>query len=421
MIAAILIVLVTLPAHAQLSGRIDLDMIGRRIPTTVTGEIKLDTPSEFTMFELAIASKLDLTVRTGFIDPHVQAAINTAGLEHFVFTTPMQFDGPLLFGFDDVGLVPEIWIAVPFENVVDVNNLPNSVMIPPGDPLLATARVTFSTSIAGFDLEQILMLDDVNFPSPSGSFDPLFYRHTDQDFHLGVLTQARWRANGGFSMNVQVGLSASSSSKSIKGHSSKGQVTPDNSFLRISVGGIRLATFSLFGVGEQAVVLGTSFAVSTGTDETYNTTVSISGPLWKGTTVSTSISFASSPPTVSQIRLSVDGGPFRLAIALDTLEILGLSASCGDSLNLGSISGSWSLSLTGLERGLTGMAVRLSLGQGGFSTDTSITFSERGDDFGFASWSTKLIFRFSPAVVSAQVTFGRYGLTRAAISTSVSF
>ena len=423
LVVGLSIVALTVAALGQLTGRLDLDMVARRIPTTLTGEIKLDTPSEFTMLEFAIASKLDLTLKTGFIDPRIKAAINTAGIEHFVLSSPFNF-GNLPFyetRIDKFTLVPEVWVAVPFENVVDVNNLPNSVIIPPADPLFVSARATINMSIGGFDLKHLIMLEDVNFPSPSGSYEPLYYEHSDQEFGIGSLTTASWKASIGLSMRVQVGLGASSGSKSIKGHSAQGKVTPDSSFLRLSIGGIRLAGISLFGVGVQDVKLGTSFSVATGVDERYSTTITISGGAWEGTSISMSITLTSDPPTVSSLMLSVTEGPFMLSIALDELDITGLSASCGNSLNLGSISGSWALSASGIERGLTGLAFRLALAQGVFSTNTSISFSQRGDDFGFASWSSKLSFRFSPAVVSVQVTFGRYGLTRAAVTTSVSF
>jgi hypothetical protein len=419
-----LIVAATVGAvSGQLTGHLDLDFVARRIPTTVTGEIKLDTPSEYTMLEFAIASKLDITLNTGFIDPRLQAAVNTAGIEHFVFSSPLTF-GELPFyevNFDKLNLVPEIWVAVPFENVRDVNNLPNSVIIPPGNPMFVSARATLSTSVGGINFDHLVMLEDVNFPSPTGSFVPLFYELSDQEFGIGSLTTASWRAKIGVSINAQLGLSASSGSKSIKGHSARGRVTPGSSFLSLGVGGVHLGSVSLYGVGVQDVTLGTSFSVSTGTTEKFSTTISIAGAAWEGTSISMSISFTSTPPTVSALMLSVTQGPFTLSIALDQLAITGLSASCGNSLNLGQISGSWGLSASGIERGLTGLAFRLALSQGVFSTNTSITFSTRGEQFGFASWSSKLSFRFSPAVVSVQATFGRYGLTRAAATTSVSF
>jgi hypothetical protein len=421
--SAAFIALAAWGAVGQLSGNLSLGVIARRIPTTVTEEIQLDTPSEFTMLEFAIASKLNLTLRTGFIDPHLKAAVNTAGIEHFVFSSPLAFGNFPFYGvqLDKFNLVPEVWIAVPFENVTDVNNLPNSVVIPPGNTLFVSARATLSASIGGFNVEHLVMLEDVNFPSPSGSYDPLYYERSDQEFAAGSLTSVSWRASIGLSMSAQFGLSASAAGKSIKGHSGKGKVTPDSSFLRVGVGGIRLGATSLLGAEVENVVLGTSFSVATGVDERFGVTLSLSGKAWSGTSISGSITLRPYPPGLGGLSLSVTNGPFRLSMALDEIDITGLSASFGTSLTLGPISGSWALSATGIDRGLTGLAFRLSLAQGVFSTNTSITFSQRGDQFGFASWSSSLNFRFSPAVVSVQATFGRYGLTRAAVTTSMSF
>jgi len=149
---------------AQLSGRFGLDIVTRRIPTTLTGEIKLDTPSEFVMLEFAIASNLILDVDFGFAHLNIDAVVNTAGPEHLVLKTPMDF-GCLPFyeiTLDKLSIVPEMWFAVPFEAVTDVNNLPNSVIIPPGDVLFVKARVTLSTSISGFNITHLAMLEDIN-------------------------------------------------------------------------------------------------------------------------------------------------------------------------------------------------------------------------------------------------------------------
>ena len=79
------------------------------------------------------------------------------------------------------------------------------------------------------------------------------------------------------------------------------------------------------------------------------------------------------------------------------------------------------MTASGLERGMTGLSMQLSLSQGIFSAGTSVSFANRADKLGFASLSSSLTFRFSPAVVTVQTTFGRYGLTRAAVTAGVAF
>lgn len=415
-------------SHAQLSGQFGLDLIARRIPTTLTGEIDLDTPSEFVMLEFAIASNAVLNVDFGFIDLNIDAAVNTAGPEHLVLKTPLSFGSLPVYGIaiDEMSVVPEMWFAVPFEAVTDVNNLPNSVIIPPADIMFVKARVTLSTSLAGFNIRILAMLDDINFPNPGSSYTPLYYRVQSQSFAVGSLISASWRAQMGASLSASLGINASSSGRSIKGYSATGSVVPGNFFARFGISGIKLSDVPLPGTVFQSVMLGTSFAFTKTPTQTegstaFSTTISLSGQLWDNVGISGSITLRPLPATVGGITLSITAEPFRLAFALDTMTLSSMSASISSGLNMGAMTGSWGASFTGLERGMTGASVRLSLAQGIFSAGTSVSYAQRGEKFGFASWASTLTFRFSPAVVTVQATFGRYGLTRAAVTAGVAF
>lgn len=164
-----------LTASGQLSGRFGIDLSTRKIPTTVTGVIKLDTPSEFALLEFAIASKLDMTAKFGWGDLNVDAAVNMAGPEHLVSGLEMDIRSVDFYGtmLDRITITPEIWFAVPFESITDVNNLPNCVVIPPANPLFVTTRATTALTVDGFNINHLLMFSDINFPSPSTSFAPL--------------------------------------------------------------------------------------------------------------------------------------------------------------------------------------------------------------------------------------------------------
>jgi hypothetical protein len=256
---------------AQLSGRFGLDLVARRIPTTLTGEIKLDTPSEFVMLEFAIASNLILDVDFGFAHLNIDAVVNTAGPEHLVFKAPLDFGCLPIYEitFDKLSIVPEMWFAVPFEAVTDVNNLPNSVIIPPGDIMFVKARVTLSTSISGFNITTLAMLEDTSFPNPGSSYTtripgspytPLYYPVQSQSFAVGTLVSASWRAQMGVSVSASLGMNASSSGTSIKGYSATGSVVPGNFFARFGISGIKLADIQIYGTAFQSVMLGTSFA-----------------------------------------------------------------------------------------------------------------------------------------------------------------
>ena len=414
-------------AFGEVSGRFGLDLIARRIPTTLTDEIKLDTPSEFTVLEFAIVSKLVLETDLGFADLNIDAAVNTAGPEHCVIKAPLELGHLSIYGFqfDGLNLIPEMWFAVPFETVTDVNNLPNSVLIPPGTIMFVKARFTTSFSFAGFTISHLAMLEDVNFPNPSSSYAPHYYSVQSQSFAIGSLTTVSWRTPWGVSVSAKLGINASEAGKGIKGYSATGSVSPGNFFASVAVSGIKLADINLYGTNIQSLMLSTSFSCTkppagTGTTS-FNTVINLSGKLWDKVSISGSVTLTPFPPKFGGVTLSASMEPFQVSFALDTMELKSMSFRFSTGLNLGAMTGSFALTASGLERGLTGLSMRLALSQGIFSAGTTVTFADRADEFGFSSWGSTLTFRFSPVVVTVQVTFGRYGLTRAAVTTGVVF
>jgi hypothetical protein len=428
LLAAVSVVAVGMTAFGQLSGQFGLDLVARRIPTTLTGEIALDTPSEFAMLEFGIASNLDLRVDCGFADLTFDMAANMAGAEHAVGIADVQIAPIPLNGasVDNIHLIGEIWFAVPFEGVTDVNNLPNCVVIPPGDPLFAAARFTASFECAGFKTRCLFMLQDVNFPNPSASFAPLFYRHADQDVGLGSILTASWSSPLGSSLSLTVGLNASQAATVIKGYSASGRVdsgdcSPDwgNYFLNGSAGGIPLCDVPIGIATLTDAQMGFSFSVST--TQTLSATVNFSAQAAEGVSVSTSFTLLKGPDGYNGLNMTGSLGCFQFGVLLDKLALTSLSAGLNTPFSTGALKGTFGVSATGLERGLTGLSARLTVIQGLFSAGTSVAFAQRGADFGFASLGTQLAFRIPPGTISVQATFGRYGMTRASVSCGVTF
>jgi hypothetical protein len=227
-------------------------------------------------------------------------------------------------------------------------------------------------------------------------------------------------------MSANIGVNASQSGRSVKGYSATGSVLPDNFFARVGISGIKLADMNLGGTAFQSVMLGTSFSFTqtpTQTEGTtaFNTRINLSGRLWDKVSIGGSVTLAPFPPKFGGVRLSISMEPFRAAFALDTMTLSSMSFSFSTGLNMGAMTGSFGLTASGLERGMTGLSMRLSLSQGIFSAGTSVAFANRAEKFGFASLGSTLTFRLSPAVVTVQATFGRYGLTRAAVTAGVVF
>jgi hypothetical protein len=423
--AALLVIvgwfLVGAPVTAQLSGQFGLDLVARRIPTTETDEIKLNTPSEFAELEFGIVSNLDLKVRSGFTDFTVDGATNMAGPEHLILAGVMKGKDFQAYGIklDELSLAPELWFAVPFEAVLDVNNLPNAVVIPPADPLFVALRLAASWSRAGWSAKQLLMFQDTSFPKPGSSFAPLSYPVQSQSFGWGSLTYLTWQAPVSTSVSVVMGLSASQAPTSVKGYSAVGSVEPGSLFLTLSVAGLSLGDLGSGPYALHDAQIGLSGTLTP--TQTPSASLSFSARLSDQARLSTSLKLFGPGPQLGAVTVSISFSPFQAAIALDKFDVTGLSASAGTSLSLGSMTGNVTASATGLERGLTGLALGLMLSQGLFSAGTNVAFAQRATGFGFASLTTHLAFRFSPGTISIEATFGRYGLTRAALSTGVVF
>jgi hypothetical protein len=351
-----------------------------------------------------------------------------AGPEHAVGIADLQL-APIALGgavLENIHAIGELWFAVPFEAVTDVNNLPNSVVVPPGGPLFVAARFTTSFECAGFTTRCLFMLQDVEFPNPSRSFTPLFYEQADQDFGLGSILSTSWSSPFGLSLSLTLGFNASQSGTVIKGYSASGRVdsgdcTADwgNYFLNGSVSGIPLCDVSLGIVTLTDVKMGIGFSVST--TQTLSATVSISAEVAEDVGFSTSFMLFKDPVTSTGLNISGSLGCFDFGVALDKLDLTSLSAGCNTPFSLGALTGAFNVSATGLDKGLTGLSARLALSQGLFSASTNVAFAQRGDDFGFASLGTQFAFRIPPGTISIQATFSRYGLTRASVSTGVTF
>ena len=429
LIAAAILAVTSASALAEvgISGQFGLSIAVRRIPSTLSGDIVLDTPTEYAELEFAIASDLNLKIDGGFASALVDAVVNMAGPEHAVLLGDIPIEELNLYGVvvDKLRFVPELWFAVPFESVTDVNNLPNSAVIPPGGALFVTARLTSTFAVGGFSLKHLVMLQDVEFPNPGAAFttppigEPILYEATDQDFDIGSILYASWRSQVGYSASATLGLNASQASTAVKGYSAVGRVVPGNWFASGSLGGIKLN--SLTGAVDWLTdaQIGVGFTVST--TQTMSGTVSFSARVFGGMAVGASLGLFANAGSFSGVSLSGSVGCFGFGIALDELALTSLSARYNTPLDLGTMKGAFSISATGLEKGLTGLSMRLSLTQGLFSAGTSVAFAESDHKFRFASMATQLTYRLSPGVISIQATFSRYGLTRAAIGTGVTF
>ncbi len=421
--------------QAQLSGSSRLDLIATPIPCTLIDEIKLDTPCERTLLMFDIESIIELKLAVGGMAFSESLAISIAGPEHLVLNLNTKLG--------DAALKPEVWFAVPFESVTDVNNMWNMVVIPPGHILFVKNRFTLEMNIGGLKLKNLAMFEDVTFPDPGSDYgttdcdgdgdtegtcvggvetnDALHYEN--QAFAFGDIINLSGQTHSGISISSRTGVCAESGSNSVKKYSASGRVDPDCvadgfkfNFETISVGGID------FG----GIQLGETVSFTPGSSSVFQATTSVSFAISGLGTVSTSVTGIPLEMRFGGISLAISSKPLRLNLNFSSEGEFNWTGSLNlrTTFSVGPVTtvlSSIARSKSGT--GLTGISMGLTIFTGTFSADHNVAFMRQGEEPGlkFSLLSIRFSLRVSPAVFSISPVFGENGLTRLAISSGVVF
>jgi len=408
------VVLLSIVAHAQLldvSGRFSLDTVMMPIPVTLIDEIKLDTPAELTLLKFGAEATLDFTASYNNLSMHFNSAINFAGLERAIF----EFDIP----FGPLTVSPELWFAVPFETVTDVNHFSNCVVIPPGDLLFVKTRWTFTTSYGGLDFKLLFLLEDVEFPVPSMDFEPLFYSVQSQSFRYGAILTITAEPYPGVSLTSVTNINADGGANMVKGHSAPGRAyrdcdPPNESWFNetITVTGLQYCNIPFWvsmRVDPCAIPLvsfrgGGSFSTFAGMDLSGSISlfpISISG-------------FSFSAEWCDCVRASIN--------ISETFNFEKASLHCSADIPFGLMRGtiSWNGTLVA-GKGLTGFSVGTSVNQGTFTGSLNVSISDQQGMYRLSSVTTRLTVNQAPLALTTSITFGKTGLRRAVIGVGVVF
>ena len=386
-------------------------------PCSLVDEIKLDTPCERTVFlwDLDIALKFTLTFREN-TNLWLDAAAGFAGFEYVVF------GGRGILG--GVEIKPEFWLAVPFETVIDINQLPNSAIISPGEMLFAAAQVQANWRADMFRISWTSVFQDLNFPNPGVDFPYLHYGIQSQSFALGTVFNVHTTIAESFPINFQVGFGAEPGSFSVKGHSTSVRAVPGRLYIRISITNINLscpwcAKWAFFA---DEIRLGLTFSIEPKEAEFMRITGTISCNLYETIHISTSFGMVvpngiewngfsiSTKTPVGSLNLHFDAeGGFKSGT---------LNMSYRTQLNLGWTSGIFFTRATATsEHGLSSASASLSLSQGAFSSNYNLSYTWQSDrGLAFASFSLNFKLNLNPLQVGVRFTFGRYGLGRFTVS-----
>ena len=405
----------------QLSGSTTVNLSAIPLPCSLVGEVKLDTPCERTVFswdlDMAIKLKLSFSPSELWLD----AVGGFAGFEHVIVGAKGTLAGATI--------QPELWFAVPFESVTDINNLSNAAVIAPGELLFAAARVEASGEVGDFSVRWISVLQDLNFPSPGADFPYLHYGVQSQSFAMGSYVTMSGPVVDPVRLSLQIGMGAEPGGYQVKGYSKSGKAVPDRLYARLAISPIPVACpyCDSAGLPISDVKLGLTFQIEPKDDPFLSLQGSINLKALDTVRVGTSFTMeipegikwggisVSAPTELGTLNLHFDPqGEFKSGT---------LNMGYRTELNLGWTSGTFMARATATsEHGISSASASLSLGQGTFSSSYNLAYTwQSGKGLSFASFALRFRINLNPLQVGVHITFGRFGLGRFTVSTGYVF
>jgi hypothetical protein len=396
----------------DISGTFGFDVVAVPIPATLVDEIELDTPAELTLIKFGLEAELDLSLSfPADAGLHLNTAMSIPGLEHCVLDGRIYF-GPLL-------IKPEVWLAVPFETVTDINHFTNWVVIPPGDLMFVKLRCTTEVGVGGFDITNLFMLEDVTFPNPLADFVPLQYTVQSQSFHTGDILTITTEPAPGMSLTSVTRFCATEATNVIKGWSAGGSADAAGSCCgedpyfneTLSLTGIQYCGMSLWLKLDVKPCDQDILALSGGGTLADILDIGLTG------------SFSLFPIDFSGFSLVTtlcDAVTATLQFS-DTFQLLQMSVRGQCAIDTGIMQGSAFAYCTFVGNVGKACTVGATLGHGTVSAGLSFTFSEQAGSLRLTGTTARLEFRNAPASFTISAGFGRSGLAQAGFGVGISF
>jgi hypothetical protein len=395
----------------SVAGQYGMAVIVIPVPATLVGGIQLDTPAELTLLKFGIESRLDFTMTSGGLDFHFNSAINIAGLERVITDVSLSL-GPLECKM-------ELWSAVPFETVTDVNHFTDWVVVPPGDLMFVKMRLATETSFGSVTVHNLLMLEDVTFPNPGADFGPLEYLRDDQTFGVGDILTISFEPHPGVRVRSITSFSAEPGARPVKGYSAPGRVDADEALCSfvcwdqtITITGLEYCDFPFWlslaidPMAEDVVRLGGGGSFS-GLGELE---LSGSFSLFPFLIGGYSFSFSLCDSITATVNLS------------KSFELTSMTFRAICDIPFGAMTGRLSSSGTfASDLEATSVMIGVSATQGTFSGGLNVGISKQSHSLRLSSVSASLGMTLTPVRVTSSIMFGRTGLRQATLDVGVSF
>ncbi|TFH08228.1 MAG: hypothetical protein E4H08_08145 [Candidatus Atribacteria bacterium] len=396
----------------DVSGRFGLDTIMIPMPATLSNDVQVETPAEYSVFKCALEASLRFSATWDNVRLDWDSAMNIAGPERAILESIIPL-GP-------VTIKPELWFAVPFETVTDIDHFTNYIVIPPGDVMFVKTRWTVEGSYGGIDFNLLFLLEDVGFPDPGADFAALTYPLQSQSFRYGSILTVAAEVYPGVTLSSVTNINADGGSNAVKGHSASGQAyrscDPRNDSWfneTLTLRGLRYGDVPFWVRVKIDPLADPMFDISGGGSLTLDMfDLELSGSISLFPTDVSGFSFSGSICDSVQVSVSLS----------EQLHFQGASLSSSSSLDLGlmslQISGSTSV-VAG--EGIPGFNFSASVTQGTFSGSMSVAISDQQDVYRLTSFSARFSVTQAPAAYSVSVAFGRTGLKRATVSIGMVF
>lgn len=424
-------------AHADIVGNSRVDVMMEPIPCTLVDEIKLDTPCEKTLLMFDIESIIAATLVTDHLSLTTNFAIGIAGLEHTILTLGATIG--------EIDLISEIWFATPFEAVVDVNNHPNVVMIPPGEILFVKKRFTTIANIGGVTLRNLAMFEDVTFPNPNADYgssdcdgdgdvegtcvkgvetNPATQYQT-QSFAFGDIITLTGQTTSGVTVTSEIGICATRASNSVKKFSAVGSVNPEChsqpkpeilfDSTSLSISGIPIAPQITSNAQVNCVKISKC---------SLTNTLSMSGGLPIPVSVGFTLTDLFNLRFSNSVSLVLDSGPARISFSFSNFQFSGVTLNYASTLDARNVTAALGGNI-GIAKGIgiTGARLNLSVVSGTFNATHTLNLIRDPVEPGlqFGSFSVSMGLDIAPARITLQATFGQMGLSRSAVSAGLVF
>ena len=412
---------------ADITGNFDVNITVQPIPcgalpfVTFTPVAVYPVNCENTLTKTDIDTEINVNWTVSGLTLGLHSHTGLTGIED-VITTLKATLGAL-------NIVDQFVFAVPFEtSTMTFTNASGTqshsqmtmTVIPPGDLLFVKKRVEISTSFAGFVLDNLAIIEDVNFPQTM-STTVTSYTMADQRFRFGDLVTLSGQTVSGISMAAQTGICISQKPNGLKKHNFPFSVDSQCPALLFSFENLSVTSIPL-GPGLTGN-LTVSCTLVTSCRYTASFTYA-NAPIFSSVASSITFGTPAGPFTLGGATVILSSGPLTLTVSFNSLLQLSSVGVYGIfTLNPDSNPASLIINASSIPgTGFTSASTTLQVTRSGVTVAATAAFgSTGGGGLAFSSLALKAGTQVGPVQFEGNVTFLPAGFGGVTLQVGVNF